>query len=94
MNATSKQYAAAVKKSNSFGGYYKTPAARAQANNLNAANIGDRVQAMLDVRQNGVSQAEQYATQQGVRVNLPSIEYSTIWPSLSPLTKSVLVWGT
>lgn len=74
MNATSKQYAAAVKKSNSFGGYYKTPAARAQANNLNAANIGDRVQAMLDVRQNGVSQAEQYATQQGVRVNLPSIE--------------------
>lgn len=74
MNATSKQYATAIKKSNSFGGYYKTPAARAQANNLNAANIGDRVQAMLDVRQNGVSQAEQYATEQGIRVNLPSIE--------------------
>lgn len=74
VNATAKQYAAAVKKSNSFGGYYKTPAARAQANNLTAANLGDRVQAMLDVRQNGVSQAEQYATEQGVRVNLPAIE--------------------
>lgn len=76
VNATKKQTDNLLGKSFSFNGYYKTPVERARANNLNAANIGDRVQALIDARQNGVQQAEQYATENGVRVNLPNIEIS------------------
>jgi hypothetical protein len=74
MNATSKQYEMALSKSNSYGGHYKTPAERAIANGLNPANISDRLQALVDAREIPLEQAEQYATEQGVRVNLPKLE--------------------
>lgn len=74
MNATSKQYEMALSKSNSYGGHYKTPAERALANGLNPANITDRLQSMVDARELPLEQAERYATEKGVRVNMPKVE--------------------
>ena len=74
MNATSKQYEMGLSKSNSYGNYYKTPTERAIANGLNPANIADRLDSMIEARQAPLARAEQYATEQGVRVNLPKLE--------------------
>ena len=74
MNATSKQYEMALSKSNSYNSYYKTPAERALANGLNAANISDRLDSMIAARQTPLAQAEKYATDKGVRVTLPKLE--------------------
>lgn len=74
MNATSKQYEMGLSKSNSYGNYYKTPTERAIANGLNPANITDRLQSMVDARELPLEQAERYATEKGVRVNMPKIE--------------------
>lgn len=74
MNATSRQYEMGLSKSNSYGNYYKTPTERAIANGLNPANISDRLDSMIAARQNPLVRAEQYATEQGVRVNLPKLE--------------------
>lgn len=74
MNATSKQYEMGLSKSNSYGNYYKTPTERAIANGLNPANIADRLDSMIEARQAPLARAEQYATEQGVRVTLPKLE--------------------
>lgn len=74
MNATSKQYEMALSKSNSYNNFYKTPAERALANGLNAANISDRLDSMIAARQTPLAQAEKYATDKGVRVTLPKLE--------------------
>ena len=74
MNASSRQYEMALSKSNSYGGHYKTPAERALANGLNPANITERLQSMVDARELPLEQAERYATEKGLRVNMPKIE--------------------
>lgn len=74
MNANARQYKMALSQSNSYGGHYKTPAERALANGLNPANITERLQSMVDARELPIEQAERYATEKGLRVNMPKIE--------------------
>lgn len=77
MNATRAQYEDVFSDSSrSINKYYKNAAQRAQANGLNRANIKDQIQALLDARNIPLQNAEQYATDAGMRVNLPSIELS------------------
>lgn len=74
MNASSKQYKNIVGKSGSIDGHYKTVAERIRAENIDQANVADKAQSALSLREDIKQQGLQYAEQNGVTIDLSGID--------------------
>jgi hypothetical protein len=74
MNASSKQYKNIVGKSGSIDGHYKTVAERIRAENIDQANVANKAQSALALREDIKQQGLQYAEQNGVTIDLSGID--------------------
>lgn len=87
VNANNKQYAELVGKSKSIDNYYKTVAERMRAENIDQANLADKAQSALSLREDIKQQGLAYADAKGVTIDLSGID-NTI--GLSPTQKRKL----
>lgn len=74
MNASAKQYKGIVGKSGSIDGHYKTIAERMRAEKIDQANVADKAQSALSLREDIKQQGLQYAEANGVTLNLSGID--------------------
>ena len=74
MNASAKQYKGLVGKSGSIDGHYKTVAERIRAEKIDQANVADKAQAALSLREDIKQQGLQYAEANGVTMDLSNID--------------------
>ena len=74
MNATAKQYRGLVDKSGSIDGYYKTVAERIRAEKIDQANVAQKAQSALSLREDIKQQGLAYAEANGVTINLAGID--------------------
>lgn len=74
MNPTNKQYKGLVGESGSIGGHYKTVAERMRAEKIDQANVADKAQAALSLREEIKRNGLQYAEENGVRMDLSGID--------------------
>ena len=74
MNATSKQYKGLMEKSGSVGGHYKTVAERMRKEAIDQANVGQKAQTALALREDIKQQGLQYAERNGVKLDLSGID--------------------
>ena len=87
LNANAKQYKGLMEKSGSIGGHYKTVAERARKEAIDQANISQKAQTALALREDIKQQGLQYAERNGVTINLTGID-NTI--GMSPTQKRKL----
>ena len=74
MNASAKQYKGIVGKSGSIDGHYKTIAERMRAEKIDQANVADKAQSALSLREDIKQQGLQYAEANGVTLDLSGID--------------------
>ena len=74
MNASSKQYKGIVGKSGSIDGHYRTVAERMRAEKIDQANVADKAQAALNLREDIKQQGLSYAEANGVTMDLSNID--------------------
>ena len=74
MNANAKQYKGLVGKSGSIDGHYKTVAERIRAEKIDQANVADKAQAALSLREDIKQQGLKYAEANGVTMDLSNID--------------------
>ena len=74
MNANAKQYKGLVGKSGSIDGHYKTVAERIRAEKIDQANVAEKAQAALSLREDIKQQGLQYAEANGVTMDLSNID--------------------
>ena len=74
MNANAKQYRGLVGKSGSIDGHYKTVAERIRAEKIDQANVGQKAQSALSLREDIKQQGLQYAEANGVTLDLSGID--------------------
>lgn len=74
LNANAKQYKGLMEKSGSIGGHYKTVAERARKEAIDQANIGQKAQTALALREDIKQQGLQYAERNGVTIDLTGID--------------------
>ena len=74
MNATSKQYKGLVGKSGSIDNHYSTIAERMRAENIDQANVAQKAQSALSLREDIKQQGLKYAEANGVTINLSGID--------------------
>lgn len=74
MNANAKQYRGLVGKSGSIDGHYKTVAERMRAEKIDQANVAQKAQSALSLREDIKQQGLQYAEANGVTLNLAGID--------------------
>lgn len=74
MNASAKQYQKVVGKSGSIDGHYKSVAERMRAEKIDQANVADKAQSALALREDIKQQGLQYAEKNGVTINLSGID--------------------
>ena len=74
MNASAKQYRGLVGKSGSIDGHYKTVAERIRAEKIDQANVGQKAQSALSLREDIKQQGLQYAEANGVTLDLSGID--------------------
>ena len=74
MNASAKQYRGLVGKSGSIDGYYKSVAERIRAEKIDQANVAEKAQAALSLREDIKQQGLQYAEANGVTMDLSNID--------------------
>ena len=74
MNANAKQYKGLVDKSGSIDGHYKTVAERIRAEKIDQANVAEKAQAALSLREDIKQQGLQYAEANGVTMDLSNID--------------------
>lgn len=87
LNANAKQYRGLMEKSGSIGGHYKTVAERARKEAIDQANIGQKAQTALALREDIKQQGLSYAERNGVTIDLTGID-NTI--GMSPTQKRKL----
>lgn len=76
MNANAKQYRKVVDKSGSIDGHYKTVAERMRAENIDQANVAQKAQSALNLREEIKQNGLRYAENSGVTINLSGIDNS------------------
>lgn len=76
MNASAKQYKGIVGKSGSIDGHYRTVAERMRAEKIDQANVADKAQAALNLREDIKQQGLSYAEANGVTMDLSNIDNS------------------
>ena len=76
MNANVKQYRGIVGKSGSIDGHYKTVAERMRAEKIDQANVAEKAQNALSLREAIKRQGLAYADANGVTINLSGIDNS------------------
>ena len=74
LNANAKQYKGLMEKSGSIGGHYKTVAERARKEAIDQANISQKAQTALALREDIKQQGLQYAERNGVTIDLTGID--------------------
>ena len=74
MNANAKQYRGLVGKSGSIDGHYKTVAERIRAEKIDQANVAQKAQAALSLREDIKQQGLAYAEANGVTLDLSGID--------------------
>ena len=74
MNASAKQYRGLVGKSGSIDGHYKTVAERMRAEKIDQANVAEKAQAALSLREDIKQQGLKYAEANGVTMDLSNID--------------------
>lgn len=74
MNASAKQYRGLVGKSGSIDGHYKTIAERMRAEKIDQANVAQKAQSALSLREDIKQQGLQYAEANGVTLDLAGID--------------------
>lgn len=74
MNANAKQYRGLVGKSGSIDGHYKTVAERMRAEKIDQANVAEKAQSALSLREDIKQQGLQYAEANGVVLDLAGID--------------------
>lgn len=74
MNASAKQYRGLVGKSGSIDGHYKTVAERIRAEKIDQANVGQKAQSALSLREDIKQQGLAYAEANGVTLDLSGID--------------------
>lgn len=74
MNASAKQYRGLVGKSGSIDGHYKTVAERMRAEKIDQANVAEKAQSALSLREDIKQQGLAYAEANGVTLNLAGID--------------------
>lgn len=74
MNANAKQYKGIVGKSGSIDGHYKTVAERIRAEKIDQANVAQKAQSALSLREDIKQQGLQYAEANGVTLDLSGID--------------------
>jgi len=74
MNASAKQYRGLVGKSGSIDGHYKTVAERMRAEKIDQANVAQKAQSALSLREDIKRQGLEYAEANGVTLNLAGID--------------------
>lgn len=74
MNATAKQYRNLVGKSGSIDGHYKTVAERMRKEAIDQANVSQKAQSALALREDIKQQGLQYAERNGVTIDLSGID--------------------
>ena len=74
MNANAKQYRNLVGKSGSIDGHYKTVSERMRAEKIDQANVGQKAQSALSLREDIKQQGLQYAEANGVTIDLSGID--------------------
>lgn len=74
MNANAKQYKGLMEKSGSIGGHYKTVAERMRKEAIDQANVGQKAQTALALREDIKQQGLQYAERNGVTIDLSGID--------------------
>ncbi len=74
MNASAKQYRGLVGKSGSIDGHYKTVAERIRAEKIDQANVADKAQAALSLREDIKQEGLKYAEKSGVTMDLSNID--------------------
>lgn len=74
LNANAKQYKGLMEKSGSIGGHYKTVAERARKEAIDQANIANKAQSALALREDIKQQGLQYAERNGVTIDLTGID--------------------
>lgn len=74
MNASAKQYRGLVGKSGSIDGHYKTVAERIRAEKIDQANVAQKAQSALSLREDIKQQGLQYAEANGVTLDLSGID--------------------
>lgn len=74
MNASAKQYRGLVGKSGSIDGHYKTVAERIRAEKIDQANVADKAQAALSLREEIKQEGLKYAEKSGVTMDLSNID--------------------
>lgn len=74
MNASNKQYQKIVGKSGSIDGHYKSVAERIRAEKIDQANVADKAQSALALREDIKQQGLRYAEKNGVTINLSGVD--------------------
>ena len=74
MNANAKQYKGLVGKSGSIDGHYKTVAERMRAEKIDQANVAQKAQSALSLREDIKQQGLKYAEANGVTIDLSGID--------------------
>ena len=74
MNANAKQYRGLVGKSGSIDGHYRTVAERMRAEKIDQANVAQKAQAALSLREDIKQQGLAYAEANGVTLDLSGID--------------------
>ena len=74
MNASAKQYRGLVGKSGSIDNHYKTVAERMRAEKIDQANVAQKAQSALSLREDIKRQGLEYAEANGVTLNLAGID--------------------
>ena len=74
MNASAKQYRGLVGKSGSIDGHYKTVAERMRAEKIDQANVAQKAQSALSLREDIKQHGLQYAEANGVTLDLSGID--------------------
>lgn len=74
MNASQKQYQKIVGKSGSIDGHYKSVAERMRAEKIDQANVADKAQSALALREDIKQQGLRYAEKNGVTINLSGVD--------------------
>ena len=74
LNANAKQYKGLMEKSGSIGGHYRTVAERARKEAIDQANISQKAQTALALREDIKQQGLQYAERNGVTIDLTGID--------------------
>lgn len=87
MNANTKQYRNIVGKSGSIDGHYKSVAERMRAEKIDQANVSQKAQNALSLREDIKQQGLQYAEANGVKLDLSGIDNTV---GLSPTQKRKL----